>query len=273
MFSTSSALTVRPNECCTLCGDDSWMPGRPRCRIRWPAISCTEVTNALAIFRKELRCYLAMPIGRVLLAISALFFGLMVYSSGDDAVRLRIAMPVFALTRFRPSPELSSHEVLLVVGFARVIAMYLIPMITMRLFPEEKQAHTIELLLTSPVNEMDIVWGKWVAALTLYLALIGVGALEFAVVFWTKPDWMVILICYSALTIIGASLVAVGQCISTFTKHQLVAAAMTLVVSLAVLRFCDTGMVDAKGVVLCVLLTVLGWACTFRSVRALRETY
>src|SRR5258708_385117 len=121
------------------------------------------MSNTLAICKKELRGYFVTSIGRVLLVVSALFFGLMVYATGNDALRVRLAGPVFGLTGFHPSQKLLSHPVLLVVGFARVLAMYMIPMITMRLFPEERQARTIELLLTSPVNETDIVLGKWLA--------------------------------------------------------------------------------------------------------------
>jgi ABC-2 type transport system permease protein len=63
----------------------------------------------------------------------------------------------------------------------------------MRLFPEEKQARTIEMMLTSPVKETDIVLGKWLAALFLYLQIIGVGVLEFATSTREKPDWTTVL--------------------------------------------------------------------------------
>jgi ABC-type transport system involved in multi-copper enzyme maturation permease subunit len=179
----------------------------------------------------------------------------------------------FGLTSFHPSRELLPHPVLLVVGFARVLAMYMIPMITMRLFPEEKQARTIEMLLTSPVNETDIVLGKWLAALFLYLLIIGVGVLEFAISPWEKPDWRTVLITYTALVFIGAGLLAMGECISTFTKHQLSAAVPTLLVSVAVLKYCNTGVLHADDLELCALLMLLGWLFTLRSIRALREDF
>lgn len=231
------------------------------------------MSNTLAICRKELRSYAVTPIGRVLLLISVGFFGLMVYAASNDTLRFRIAVPVFAITFFRPSRELVSHPVSLVVGFARVIAMYMIPMITMRLFPEEKQTRTIELLLTSPVNEIEIVLGKWLAAFFLYLLLISVGVVEFAIRSWDRPDWTTILICYSALSVVGGSLLAVGECISTFTRHQPIAAAATLVIAVAVLRYSKGGVLGPAALLVSIVLMTVGWFCTFRSVRALRETY
>ena len=226
--------------------------------------------NTLAICRKELRGYLVMPIGRVLLASAAIAFGFAVYGAGDDGWR-RAAAPVFALSDFRPGREMLSHRVLLVVGLARVLAMFLIPMIAMRLFPEERQARTIELLLTSPVREMEIVWGKWLAAWILYVVLIGVGALEFVVRFREETDWSTMLVCYAALSVIGAGVMAAGEWISMFSKHQLVPAAGTLAVAWCVLRICNSGVLSLASLGLCLALLVGGWAGACWTVKALRE--
>jgi len=195
----------------------------------------------------------------------------MVYAAGDDALRIRIAGPVFALTCFRPSRELLPYPVSLVVGFARVLALYMIPMITMRLFPEETQGRTIELLLTSPVTEINIVLGKWLAAFFLYGLLIAVGAAEYAIAPRREPSLTTVLVTYIALTFIGAGLLAIGECISTFTKHQIAAAAATLLVAFPVLKYCNTGMVHATDLGLCTVLMLLGWLLTFRSIQTLRD--
>ena len=54
------------------------------------------------------------------------------------------------------------------LGFAGTVALFLVPMITMRLFAEEKRTGTIELLLTSPVKDIEIILGKWLGAVALY---------------------------------------------------------------------------------------------------------
>ena len=75
------------------------------------------------------------------------------------------------------------------LGFASTVALFLIPMITMRLFAEEKKTGTIELLLTSPVNDIEIILGKWLGALLLYLCVLGMSMINIALLFaWGKPD-------------------------------------------------------------------------------------
>ncbi|HEY6344228.1 MAG TPA: ABC transporter permease [Bryobacteraceae bacterium] len=226
------------------------------------------MSNTVAIWQKELKGYFATPMGAVLLVTSAIFFLPAVYTAGNELLRLRLLVAASVLTRFHPSRELASHPVLSVVSFARLLAMYIIPLITMRLFAEEKQARTIELLLTSPISETDIVLGKWFAGLFLYLLIIGLGALEFAISPLVKRDWATVLIAYAALVSIGAGLLAVGECISTFTSHQLSAAVATLLVSVGVWRYFNSGVPHVADLALCVLLMLLGWWITLRSIRA-----
>src|SRR5947199_7923568 len=64
-----------------------------------------------------------------------------------------------------------------------VVGLFLIPLISMRLFAEEKRQGTIELLVTSPVNDVEIVLGKWLAALLMYCALLGVLLIDFSFLF------------------------------------------------------------------------------------------
>jgi ABC-2 type transport system permease protein len=226
------------------------------------------MSNTVTIWQKELKGYFATPIGAVLLLTSAICFLPAVYAAGNELLRLRLVVAASALTRFHPSRELASHPALSVVSFARLLAMYMIPLITMRLFPEEKQARTIELLLTSPISETDIVLGKWFAGLFLYLLIIGLGALEFAISPLVKRDWTTVLIAYAALVSIGAGLLAVGECISTFTRHQLSAASATGLASVGVWRYFNSGVPHAADLVLSVLLMLLGWLVTLRSTRA-----
>src|ERR1044072_4636345 len=83
---------------------------------------------------------------------------------------------------------------------ASVIALFLIPMITMRLYAEEKRSGTMELLLTSPVRDIEIILGKFAASLFIYACMIGVSALAVAALFfYGKPDWKPILVGYLGL--------------------------------------------------------------------------
>ena len=118
---------------------------------------------------------------------------------------------------------------------ASVVGLFLIPMITMRLFAEEKRSGTIELLATSPIRDIEIILGKWSAALILYLSILGVSALNFGFLFvYGKPDWRPMLIGYLGLILQGGCLLAIGTFISTTTKNQIIAGSRIVAMS-----FCE----------------------------------
>jgi len=119
------------------------------------------------------------------------------------------------------------------LGFAGTVALFLIPMITMRLIAEEKRTGTIELLLTSPVQDVSIILGKWLGAMLLYLCVLGMSALNIALLFaWGKPDWKPVLVAYLGLILQGGCLLAIGTFISSLTRNQIVAGGVTFFVSL-----------------------------------------
>jgi ABC-2 type transport system permease protein len=116
---------------------------------------------------------------------------------------------------------------------ASVIGLFFIPMITMRLFAEEKRTGTIELLTTSPVRDLDIILGKWLAAVVLYACMLLFTALNFAFLFrYGNPDWKPLAIGYLGLLLQAGALLAIGTFISTLTKNQIIAGAVTFGVCL-----------------------------------------
>src|SRR5690349_16973007 len=127
-----------------------------------------------------------------------------------------------------------------------VIGLFFIPMITMRLFSEEKRSGTIELLVTSPVRDGEIILGKWLAALSLYGVLLLLTALNFVFLFkYGNPDWKPLAIGYLGLLLQAGALLAIGMFISTLTKNQIIAGAATFGV--------------------CLLIFVLGWASGYET--------
>jgi ABC-2 type transport system permease protein len=127
-----------------------------------------------------------------------------------------------------------------------VIGLFMIPMITMRLFAEEKRSGTIELLMTSPVRDTEIILGKWLAALTLYASILGLSMINVAVLFlYGKPDWKPILVGYLGLLLQGGCLLAVGTFISTLTRNQIIAAGATFAA--------------------CLLLWILDWVSAYET--------
>ena len=114
--------------------------------------------NILLICRKELKSYFASPIAYLLMAFFGLIFGFGFYTATRDFVRFS-----FQAQMMGQAQPMNVNEQIIrpLLGFASTIALFLIPMITMRLFAEEKRTGTIELLLTSPVKDIEIILGKW----------------------------------------------------------------------------------------------------------------
>jgi ABC-2 type transport system permease protein len=127
-----------------------------------------------------------------------------------------------------------------------VIGLFIIPMITMRLFAEEKRSGTIELLLTSPITDIQIILAKWLSALLMYCAVLAVPVLNMMLLFaFGKPDWKPMLVGILGLILQGGALIAIGTFISNTTKNQIVAGVSTFAI--------------------CLLLWVLDWISSFES--------
>jgi ABC-2 type transport system permease protein len=188
------------------------------------------VKSILLICRKELKSYFVSPIAYAVLADFALVFGVAFYTATRD-----FSMYAFRSQMFGQQQPMNVNEQIIrpLLGFAGTIALFLIPMISMRLFAEEKRTGTIELLLTSPVKDSAIVMGKWLGAMLLYLCILGMSMLSIAMLFkWGKPDLKPVLVAYLGLALQGGSLLAIGTWISTTTKDQIVAVVVTFHLSL-----------------------------------------
>ncbi len=199
--------------------------------------------NVWIICRKELKSYFASPIAYLVIAFFALIFGFGFFTATRDFVRFGF----MAQMQGRNTPMNVNEQVIRpLLGFASTVALFLIPLITMRLFAEEKRMGTIELLLTSPVADWEIILGKWLGAMMLYLCVLATSAINIAVLFaFGKPDWKPILIGYLGLILQGGTLLAIGTFISTTTQNQIIAGGATFFV--------------------CLLLWLLSWYTAFDS--------
>jgi ABC-2 type transport system permease protein len=114
-----------------------------------------------------------------------------------------------------------------------VIILFVMPMITMRTYAEEKRSGTIELLLTSPLTDVQIILGKFFGAMGLYAAMLLVTMLYMAILFvYGNPEWRPIAAGYLGLLLMGGCFISVGLLISSLTKNQIVAGVMTFAVFL-----------------------------------------
>jgi ABC-2 type transport system permease protein len=200
--------------------------------------------NALIIAGKELRSYFVSPIAYILLTMFALIFGFMFWNALGEFIvagveqQMRGSAFPMDLNEWVIRPLL--HNVSFIGG------LFFIPLITMRLFAEEKRTGTIELLATSPVRDIEVILGKWLAAVLLYSCMLLLTAISFAFLFkYGNPDWKPLAMAYLGLFLQAGALLAIGTFISTLTKNQIIAGAVTFGT--------------------CVLLWVLGWVSTYES--------
>jgi ABC-2 type transport system permease protein len=107
-----------------------------------------------------------------------------------------------------------------------VVVLFLAPMLTMRLYAEEKRQGTMELLATSPITDLQVVLGKFLAALSLFAIMLVAGLLNFGLI-WiyatNKPDWRPVLVGALGLLLLGACFIALGEFLSSLTRNQIVA--------------------------------------------------
>jgi len=109
------------------------------------------------------------------------------------------------------------------------VSLLLVPVITMRLVAEERKTGTLEVLLTAPVREIEVVLAKFAASMTLIAIMFGLSV-SYAVVLsiYGNLDWGPIYTGYLGLVLFDGALVAVGLLISSLTSNQIVAAVVSL---------------------------------------------
>jgi ABC-2 type transport system permease protein len=178
-----------------------------------------------------------------------------------------------------------------------VVGLFLIPLISMRLFAEEKRQGTIELLVTSPLHDLEIIIGKWLASVIMYCALLAVLAADYSFLFmYGNPDWKPVATGFLGIVLQGACLLSFGSFISTLTRNQIVAGAIGFALALvlwilnwttsfgnsigvqvlnylSIVSHMDSfsrGVVDTKDLIYYLSMIFLGLFLTARSLESLR---
>jgi ABC-2 type transport system permease protein len=185
--------------------------------------------NVMAIAQREVNAYFGSPIAYVLLGFFALLFGWFFYVPLAYFVQQSMQMGM------NPMQSLNINQMLIgpTLMNTTVIMLFLFPLITMRTYAEEKRSGTIELLLTSPVTDVQIIMGKFLGALALYACMLALSMIHIAVLFiYGNPEWKPIVTGYLGLLMMGGCFLSLGLFISSLTKNQIVAAMATFAVFL-----------------------------------------
>ena len=180
--------------------------------------------NIVTIARKELQAYFASPIAYIVLGFFSLLFGYFFYT----------LLWYFDRQSMQVSPGsgmvMNINQMLIgpVLMNVSVTVLFIMPMITMRTYAEEKRSGTIELLLTSPLTDLQIILGKFFGALSLYAVMLAVTLIHIGVLFaYGDPEWKPVATGYLGLFLMGACFISAGLLVSSLTKNQIVAGMVT----------------------------------------------
>ena len=178
------------------------------------------------IFKKEMRLYFTSPVAYVVVTIFLLIAGYFFYSifAFFTLASMQSAMNP-AMAR-----DLNVTDSVMRPLFSNVsvILLLLLPLLTMRLFAEERRSGTIELLLTFPVRDGAVLIGKYLAAFALYAVMLGLTVLYPGIVaYFARLETGPVFTGYLGLLLMGAAFIAVGIFTSSLTENQIVAAITT----------------------------------------------
>jgi ABC-2 type transport system permease protein len=182
--------------------------------------------NYSAIVQKELHTLFVSPIAYVVLAVffgvSGTFFYIITKFYVDQSAMRQFGGPI---PMDIPTLILQSY-----LGVMSTILLFVLPMVTMGIFSEERKRGTIELLMTSPLTHLQLVLGKFSAVVVFLLVMLIPAVLNilFLVTYSDPaPSAAPFLVGLLGPILLGSALLAMGTFISSLTENQIVAAALT----------------------------------------------
>ena len=188
------------------------------------------MSNVIAIAQKELKSYFSSPIAYITIGFFSLLYGWFYFAILSFFVRQSMQAGQMG------GPQaLNINQVLIrqLLQNVTILILFIMPMVTMRTYSEEKRSGTIELLLTSPLTDLQIILGKFFGALALWAVMLAVSLIHIGVLFvYSTPEWKPIATAYLGLLLLGGCFISVGLFISSLTKNQIVAGMVTFAVFL-----------------------------------------
>jgi len=168
------------------------------------------MNKIFAIAIKELKTYFKSPIAYIVLIISISIFNIFFFLIIDQ------------------EQEANLRNVFKVMEF---LFIFIVPLLTMKIFAEEKSSGTMEFLMTTPTTNTEIVLGKYLGSLTFFTLIIGLTtSYYFIIEFFAQPQGLLMLVGYCGIWLEGALFIAIGMLASSLTKNQIIAAISSYVV-------------------------------------------
>jgi ABC-2 type transport system permease protein len=257
--------------------------------------------NILAIYRRELGSYFASPIAYIVIGVFLSITGLLFYYGIFSQIIQQVMQYRMQAQQQGQSGDIDIPSILIqqLMGFAATVSLFMIPMLTMGSYAEEKKRGTMEMLMTSPITELEIVLGKYFAGLTVFSIMMAPTIIyHLFIAKYSDPSfpWRIMWASYLGILLLGSVLIAIGTFISSLTENQIVAAVVTFAIALflwiinsltsnagtavgKILNYLSvikhyqdftSGMIDTTSLVFYVTLTILALFLTWLSLNSMR---
>jgi ABC-2 type transport system permease protein len=180
----------------------------------------------MAVFGKEVYAFLASPIFYV---CAFIFLGLSGYFFYSNTA-------IFAIASFQTMQNpylaqqlnLSNMVITPTFGYMTIIMLILIPLMSMRLFSEEKRSGTVELLFTYPIRDMAVVMGKYLSTVFMFAIMVaGTLPFMFLLTYVGNPDWDMIGSAYIGIMLLAGAFISFGMFASSLTENQIISAVIS----------------------------------------------
>ena len=186
--------------------------------------------NVFSIFWREYKSYFLSPVAYVVIGVFLFLVANRFIFKFNEFVHLTFEATSEAVNTQQTIPKFSINDTVIRYLFQQIrnISLFLLPMITMRLFAEERKTGTLELLITSPLTITQLVLGKFLSAFVLYLTMvIPTAFFQYFIFLYGNPDMGPILTSYIGIVLYGAAVISIGTLISSLTENQIIAGALT----------------------------------------------
>ena len=187
--------------------------------------------NFWAVYTRELKSYFVSPIFYILATVFMFIVGNTFKDTFFNFATTTMRQ-LRMVTNYGGSIQIMNVNNVLVslLTFMNFVFLLIVPLLTMRLYAEEKKNGTMELLMTSPITTTQVLLGKFFSCLTIYF-MIMIMTLSFNIIMMVysqgKLDWGPVISGYAGTLLLGSTIIAIGMFFSSLTENQIVAAAIT----------------------------------------------
>ena len=192
--------------------------------------------NFWAVYIRELKSYFVSPIFYIVATVFMITVGNTFKDSFFSFATATMRL-LQHITNYGGNIQLMNVNTVMIntVTFMNFIFLLIVPLLTMRLYAEEKKNGTMELLMTSPITTTQVLLGKFFSCLTIYTIMM-MMTMAFNVIMSVysqgKLDWGPVFSAYFGTFLLGSTLISIGMFFSSLTENQIVAAALTVTFSM-----------------------------------------